>query len=103
MLLWKMCSCNLRGLGWIVIWKLCLPFSLCFYVYVPAYVCLLFCVCDPMLSMCARGSRQCRFVLMRPDRSPVRRGQRAALLLGADAIIHHKAQHQQSRDSNQER
>ena len=28
------------------------------------------CQRDPMLSMCARGSRRCRFVLVGPDRSP---------------------------------
>ncbi len=83
---------------------MCMSLRMCVCLCVCVCVCVcVVSVCDQMLSMCARGSRQCRFVLMRPDRSPVRRGQRAALLLGADAIIHHKAQHQQRRDSNQER
>lgn len=92
-LLWKVCSCNLRARGGessgssVYLFSL----SLCFF-FTRTSLCQ--CQRDPMLSMCAPGSRRCRFVLVGPDRSPVCReggGGRAALLLGAVAVLHHRS------------
>lgn len=100
-LLWKVCSCNLRARGGessgssVYLFSL----SLCFF-FTRTSLCQ--CQRDPMLSMCAPGSRRCRFVLVGPDRSPVcREGgggeQHYCLVLSPSFTT--EAQHQQSREA----
>ena len=101
MLLWKVCSCNLRAHGGessgSSVYLFSLSLSLFFFFLTHVSLCQ--CQCDPMLSMCARGSRRCRFVLEGPDRSPVcRRGEQHYCLVLPPSFTT-KAQHQQSREA----